>query len=740
MKVITRILCITLMLAMTMPFSAQAAIVEIPVAEQEPDSQALEAVIKLVKPKLDVPEEYTEFEWYFSGETVYSAAFWELTWSAKDGNGHISVSCDGKGRIVNYYHYIPSGDEKNIPNFLKQELLGVAQDFVKRISPEANLVYRSSQGYYSDYNGAYTYYFVREENGLEYTNNTAGVRINYTTGEVTSYNLTYDYDVELEANENLITPEKAREILATEQEMKLSYVLNTQNVDGKKIYKAVLVYSPEHSYIAVDAKTGEIYFETSNISELGAGADKIVMGGIMNDAASKEESADSEEGYRLTEEELAQLGVLDSLIKREQAIKVVTENKDLYLDDTLAVISADLDTRYDYKNDTDEKQYVWNISFTTPLSDISYKYASATVDASTGELLYYFCQLKNYRDYENVLPEINYTKEECIEIFESFMSKALPDKYPLTGKTTDNETNVIYRVENEDGGYDNTYGAYRFSKQRENEGIPFTYDGIYATVDAITGKISEFSYSWYEDITFESPSDAISKGEALGLYLGYSEFDTYYERYDHYTPRDGVDTDSGKYYSINELYTKDSVARIVYKSNSASSIGRISALTGEAVTYSGLPVEEAYEGEISDIGGHWAQYDIQLLCDIAVIKNEESYRPDEAITQAELEQMINVICSIYKYDEAAGNTVTRLDAIKYAVKSLGYEKIAELSDIYKTDYADKDKVPESDIGYIAIAHGLKIVDGDAQTNTIRPGDNLTRAEAARLVTNIIKAK
>ena len=193
-------------------------------------------------------------------------------------------------------------------------------------------------------------------------------------------------------------------------------------------------------------------------------------------------------------------------------------------------------------------------------------------------------------------------------------------------------------------------------------------------------------------------------------------------------------------YEATDIYSRESVARLVYKVNPESAVSRISALEGINVSYSGEPIESTYEGEISDIDSHWAKRDITLLRDIAIIKNEEAFRPDETITKAELYEMVNAVCGIYKARENDGEALTRLDAIRYAVESLGYGKVASLTGIYKTDYADRDAIAEEALGYLAIAHGLGIVDGDANLNTVRPNDLLTRAEAARLVCNIINAK
>ena len=68
----------------------------------EPTAKDMENLIKIVKPKLDIPEAYTDFDWNYSAPTYYNAASWRFTWSDKDGNGRVRVTSDEKGNIESY--------------------------------------------------------------------------------------------------------------------------------------------------------------------------------------------------------------------------------------------------------------------------------------------------------------------------------------------------------------------------------------------------------------------------------------------------------------------------------------------------------------------------------------------------------------------------------------------------------------------------------------------------------------
>ena len=46
-------------------------------ASNEPTTQELEAMIKKVRPLIDVPEEYEDFNWHYSAGSYYSLPAWE---------------------------------------------------------------------------------------------------------------------------------------------------------------------------------------------------------------------------------------------------------------------------------------------------------------------------------------------------------------------------------------------------------------------------------------------------------------------------------------------------------------------------------------------------------------------------------------------------------------------------------------------------------------------------------------
>ena len=807
-----KILAYVLALALVSPaiVTAETAVDETYASYQqetknEPTVKELEAVIKAVKPLFDIPSEYSEFTWDYYGGNELSDAYWTLRWSTPsdaESYGHASLSCDTLGRIKSFNLY--SADTKqSFPIYTKSELIDTAKAFVEKTAPDANFVFDKANDAYGRYATEYTYSFKRIENGIDYPDNYATVSVNFTTGKVTSCNFRYDYDIPVAECENTISKEEAAKILGTEQKMELSYsYLREKQDDGTYLDRAVLVYTPTQSYVSVDAKTGKIYFEKTEVKGPTFGATV----GDKNMALEGAES-ESDSGYVLTEEELAQLEVLNGLITKEEAVKRITENKALYLDLSLTAISAELSKSYNGYSDNKEEKYLWHIYFSDPTGGekYNYAYANATVDAKSGEIIGFDSSLRNayyYQQNEITPPEVQYTKEECEEIFAEFVKANIPDKFEKTQKENVYETNAIKYIENNIDGVIQTtaiFGAYGFNYVRTNDGLKFTPNRIRGVVDGVTGKISSYGYSWNENIVFESVSDAMSAEKAYDIYLTLSDFDKYYERYDEFdfkspessTPDEkfrafvlalkqytekyeeivktyapDIDKDLLKkailaadestiiklaseyfgvkvpdsfyfYDSIENLYDKRTTARLVYKSKNLSV--RISALSGCKVNYSGKVIEEEYDGEYTDIDGHWAQRYIVLMADLGVLERQEKFLPDEYIGSEDFEKIMSAAGMHFSTSENADEEITRLFAVKHIVNSLGYGKIASIEGIYRTEFSDNPEISEKDTGYLAIAYGLNIIEGDAGTKTFRPSERITKAEAVKLAVEAIKA-
>ena len=288
---------------------------------EEPTPEMMEAMIKKVRPLIVVPEEYKNFSWDFRTGYNSNPSTWYFSWSGE--NGEISVECDTEGRIFGYHVYDYKSERKTVlPEVSPESLLPKALEFTQKTAPhlkglDLRLENVSTGSIF--YGHTYTYSFTRYENNIPVPQNSMNVTVNYITGEVTSFSSNIIYGIDFEKSSGGIDSEKAKELLSSVQDMTLSYRMKTEyDDDGKLISrKAYLVYTPTLPYVSVDADTGKVYTERDTWEVV---ANKnMAAGGVLMDSMSREESADAESSYQLSEEELAQLAVLESPISKDEA-------------------------------------------------------------------------------------------------------------------------------------------------------------------------------------------------------------------------------------------------------------------------------------------------------------------------------------------------------------------------------------------------------------------------------------
>ena len=808
MKKILSAFLATLMLVCSISFASAQTV-------NEPTTEELEAIIKLVKPKIYVPEDCKEFTWRFNSKTAYRDASWSLAWQTDDSKTYsrVAVSCDENGNITSYTYNADNRIYGQLPKYLKSELKAKADDFLNKALPEAyaNVKFESSYAL-GIYSGQYTYKYTRYIDGNIFPDNNITVSVDYITGDVVQMNASYDYSLETAKHDSIITPEKAREILGTRQKMNLKYLtkIDTDENTKERTVKAYLVYVPEVSYLAVDAGTGEIYDTKSSWQVIG-GAGGGSSNGVMMDKA-EVESTRKESGYELTEEEKAGVKELEGLITKGEAIKAVTGNKYLYIDPSLTAVDATLSKNYSvektasYQNDNGS--YIWSVSFSNPVLDSKYynnAYANATVNAENGELISFDCNLNNYVYYANNkldIPEIRFSIDEARAIGEDFLKETVPEKFESAEKSGDHAVNMISYAGHTDSMKDTVYGAHTFNYRRVNEGIPFERNSISVGVDCVTGKIFSFNCNWWTNVEFESPKGAITPEMALECLLSFDGYGLVYEKNITYlyTPvtesskkdvctafvaslmrtlqnggdinpvikkyakdidkeklveileagdekeayafaaeyfgvkSDDVIESASQYVDSGLFYDKAVDARLVYTCyNMASKY--VSPFSGKQLNYNGEEYKDTItEYTYSDLSGHWIENNAILLADIGIGFEGGCFNPDKIISEKEfghLSQALGIYCDT---NESEGD-VDRIGAIRMILNSLGYENVASLKGIYKTDFADNAIIKEEDIGYTAIGFALGIIKGDGGNANIY--NKLTRAQAVSLLVNAL---
>lgn len=723
--------CIALS-AFTMPVMAETRLISTkPVVSDS--SEDLQKAIINVKSKIMVPEELTEFSYNYVENNYTMIPYWNLVWRDKDYNSNITVRCDNDGNIF-YYNIRNSKEEIGGPKYLKEELLNNAKESIRKLVPSIcdNIVFDKAV-FNGVYSGTYTYNFIRCENGINMPDNIVSVSLRYDTGDIRSFSTNWVYNVEIPSNEIKITKEQAKLKIGENVKMSLEYRNKTEEVNGRKVTKAYLVYVPDKTYFAVDAKTGELYDTHDEFYSMAEyNSTNKVMGSLGM-------ATDSAESIKFTEKELEKIEEMKGLISKDEAVRIITGEESFYIDENAKAVNASLTTRYDYLND-EEIGYVWNVNISDP-RDVDYQeknpyraYISAQVDAKSGKILSFHSNMPGRYDEEsNEWKTINvkYSNNECRKVFEDFINKTEPDMFKNTKLSNKYGNGYVLKVVDDK----NIYGGYTYSYVRYNEGVEYEYDSINGAVDGVTGKIYSYGTDWTDEIVFESPKDAISEKEAYNAYVDNEGFELAYEiNNKHYIEEN---KESKDYYDYNDLYLLDKEVRLVYRTNISPAI--ISPFTGKQLDYNGEIFEDMDEKEYNDISGYWAERDIRLITDLNVNFDGDNFMPAKNITEKEFLDMINKLgYYVSNENEEEQGTLTKLDAIKMIIDSLGLSKVAEIKGIYKIEFNDIKEIEEEAIGYVALANGLGIIGGD-NLGKLNPNKSVTRAEAVVMALNLINS-
>ena len=705
---------------------------------EEPTSEGMEKALLSVKQKVTIPDEYSDFNYYFYDSSSYSDAYWRFVWSNPENGANIQINCDKNYHITYYYKYNYSERTSGIAKYLKSELKAKADEFIRQIAPELMMKYEFLGADYNGvYSGDYVYRYQRVESKVAFPDNTIQVNINSISGEVTSARISWLYDKSIPSATTKLTKDDAAKLIKENMKMKLVYrndFIGIYDKNGNRKTKAYLVYEPTASYISVDAKTGQVYFDSFEWSS-GAEGNYLEMDEKSMDAAA------AAGPVRLTEKEMAKIQELGELITKEKAIEAVTSNKSLYLDKSLKAITASL-SKIDSSDG--KTSYVWYINmndprkvdYSNPEEDYYKAYANAAVDAKSGKILSFYASLNSYYNskeskWESV--NIKYNKDEARQILEKFLKSQINSKFSNSILTNSYDDYVIYYSEKNNP----VYGGYGFTYNRTNEGIEYPYNSIYGSVEGVTGKIFSYGYYWDDKVEFESAKGVISPEEAMDFYLSNKGFGLKYE----------VKTinklneikDSKEAYIITNSYNVDYVVRLVYRPDVTPKY--ISPFTGEQLNLDGTVYKEKAPYAYKDIFDAVRYRNILLLADMNVGFEGDSFLPDKAITIGEFNQLLSGIgYGYYSEDDIkATDTITREKAALSFIKRLGLEKISLLSGIYKTGFDDEAMIGSDYVGAVALSKALGLMTGDAY-NMFNPKNEISRWDAVNLIINYLKVQ
>lgn len=660
---------------------------------QDYDKQLEKAIIKS-KELFEIGDEYDKFDYNISkydDETIFY-----LSWrDSEEELGSIYVTINSEGEVIRYEKNSKNSYENRpkLPNITLEEGYNTAVKFIEKVSPEVkdHLQYVENNEPLNVYYKNYSYEFRRIENGVPFYANRVVVYVDNYTGEVVDYYIYWDKDLVFDDTKGIISIDEAKEKYAEKIGLDLIYRVK-YGEESKEYY---LVYAPMNSSLSIDAKTGEVV------------TDIYIYNSIEN--MSKEMAAGGDIG--LSPEEQMAIDEIKGIISEDEAEKIGREILDLdedYIMDSIRL----------YKEWGDEGNYYWSLYFMKESEDV-YLRAGIRINAITKEVTYYYKRIPTPDG-----AKAKYDKEESLKIAMDFIEKMAPDKKdyvelmesPLPIRPLENQEYYYFELMRK---YDNAY-VYN--------------NGIYIAVDAINGKVTEYHINWSNE-ELPSQDNIISIDKA---------YDTLFNEI-------GLEL---RYIRSNEGDEEENTAILAYVLKEDKP-AIIDANTGVILNSSGEPYTEKTIVSYKDIDSSYAKEKIEILAKFGIALPGDKFNPKEEMLQKDF---LYLLCkakrpyintddeeNMYKYlvyegiikeeEKAPNRVITKEEAIKYIVRALGYEKIAQLDNIYKDIFKDSNDISEGLKGYVALAYGLNIVEGS--NGYLNPNKAIKREDGANMIYNFL---
>jgi hypothetical protein len=727
-----------------------------------------EQAIELAQKLVTIPQGYTVQNVSLIGNSYEQMGpSWNIGYLKKEGNqylGNINVSLSAvTGKLISYNisNTDPSYKPSYPPKANYQGAKDIAAKWLEQINPQA-----LQESKYNDKNeksfrpplkGNVTYEirYERSVNGVTYPQNYVSVVVN-GDGEVTGYNTAWTDGVTFDDTKGIITPEAANAAIRERMKPSLSYIIPYQ----ARTKKPLIVYGM--GLYPIDARTGDIY----------------KWDGVQLD--------DKPNTTPLSEKPLGSAPAANLSLTKEEAIAKVTSTftlpQGMKLED--ATFSENTD---DLSGKTVS---TWNLRWAEQSDDANAKIGKpvggvyATVDSKTGEIRNY----NSYKPYDSSAQvDVKVKQDEAKTKAIDFVKKMLPAYTNELVLQNMADTPISIDVVKRDQGYSFTFARYI-------DGVRAGYDSVNVTIDAETGDVRNYSANFS---TIDFPE---KQPQTIGVQQAQDQLLSVYDLQLQYVSDSGVPPyiplgtpGMGGYADSYMVNWKTKVAageidpskpakaahlvytlvpkyplREAYVLDAASG-GWISPDSGDPVVLENV--------KVTDIDGHWAQQELQLMLDYQALDVKDGLvSPDASITKGELIKMLVISMNggAYgiKYDAARSNSfadvkngsayfpyveravdlrildrtggnfdpdakMTREEMAELIVRALGYGKLAEHGEIFAKPFADEAALKRP--GDVAIVAGLGIMTA-ADDGKFNPAQPVTKAQAATAFSRYLLAR
>lgn len=716
--------------------------VQIFAQDQAKNDNGLEEAIKAAKSKFDVPATFTEFTYEMYSDSEGRIA-WNLTWNSKDGlDGSMYVRVDSKGHILNYNYYKNYSQQQSMmPKISKADAKAKADEFIKKIDPEiADQMKYIENPQQALMDMSYFFNYVRVVNNIPYNANNVAVEVNRQTGEVNNYYLNWSFDAQFPAAEKVISLEEAQKAYKDELGLELTYKFNYDEKQ-QKVYAAYTPkYNQQHCIDAVTGKRIDTSFDYYPGPMYGGrGGEKL---------AYSANSAFSMDAVNLTPDEQKAVQQASNFLSIEEAEKKARALKYLEISDDMKLSNPNL-----YKDWPSKENYIWHLNFVQESKDAKadtdkkvisaipapeqLKNISVAIDAKTGEVKSFYTSSDEKESDEPKLEEA--AAKDSVEKFlkENFAATFANTKYDEVNK------DIIKP-------YDTASAKprmFNFRYTRTVNGISVPDNYLWISISAVTGKITNLEARWF-NIEFPSVNDA-------------APIDTIYQKLFNDI---GLELQyKGQYpnnYRIMSSVVKPDI-KLVYAEKQGKPLV-FDAKSGTILDYNGKLYKESKPAEYTDISGHFSEKYVKTLAEYGISFSGNEFKPDSTIIQKDFfvllaktmnyylpniqdendaDQLNQLYASLTREgiikegEKSPDSALTREDCVKYIIRALKYDKVADLKGIYNCPFKDIDQINPDLIGYVTIASGLNIINGDGEN--FNPKGQLTRGECAIVLYNYL---
>ncbi|TEB11664.1 YcdB/YcdC domain-containing protein [Pelotomaculum propionicicum] len=710
-------------------------------AGEQSAAVSLEQAIRIAKEAFAVPEGLSQFTTGFDQSGDQS--FWNLRWyRSGDYGGEMNVRVNTQtGEIWSMSQYVPPapGQEyQGLPKYSREQAESVAAALAEKLQPE-RFKFTSlqlQQYYYQPLTFQkrgqieYQYNYARIVDGVPYAENGISVSVSGDTGQVIRFDLSWDEIKGFPPAAGRISQEQAEQIFRTEAGPELTYF--RERTPGGREVSLKLVYRLPGSQdrAVIDALTGKVLNREDDFYSYY----NLDAGGGM------EKRANSQAAVPLSPVEESAVEEAKNLLSRERALDMARSA--VKVPEEYVLNNSRLEQDYLFQ---DKK--IWHFNWEAG-SGAERKAMDIAVDAATGELVSFSTNAyRTMYDYLRV-KEVKFSKEAALKIAGDYIKKVQPAKWeqieyknsrPEYGPVTDQEGKPQAR-------------AYSFNWVRLEQGVPFPDNGFNLVVDSVTGEITSYRMTWW-DVEFPDPQGVLSREAAADKYLKGAPLTAAYMRI-----------------WTGDMYSKtrqEGQVYLVYYT-ARQNFTMLDAFTGELLDYQGnVVIPNNQKQKFEDLEGHPARAAVELLAQTGIVTAGGKFRPDDAVTQAELITMLVKSSGQYpawelkttaaakepwyqKYYETAARLgiiqvgespdpdlpVTREVLARLTIHAMGFYKVASLSDLYVLNFQDAGDITDYLRGHAALAVGLGLiepVDGKFQPKAL-----VTRGEAAETLVRMLK--